>query len=142
MNKKDCALRVVSHLNCARHHFNYHHWNWELNDGSVIQDQGFSTGTLPTPSTLGKDFFPDLFFPDQRLHQFPHQPLDQEASGEASLDIFRWFIINGEGFPSEEIYKDEWLESLKDEDSDDEDKADNNMTLNTTQSESHDCLEQ
>ncbi|KAE8381683.1 hypothetical protein BDV26DRAFT_278670 [Aspergillus bertholletiae] len=41
-------------------------------------------------------------------------PLEQDASREASLDIFRWFVMSGEGFPPEDIYQDEWLEELQD----------------------------
>lgn len=136
MNKKDCALRVVSHLSCARHHFNYCHWNWELKDGSAIEDQGFTKAT-PTPATG------ECRLRAHSLRQFPHKPLDQEASEEASLDIFRWFIINGEGVPSEKIYKDEWLKAVEDdEDSDEEDQAGDNVSPSATQKERHDCVEQ
>lgn len=48
------------------------------------------------------------------IAQPPHKPLGQKASRGASLDIFRWFAINGEGLPPEYIYGDEWLESLND----------------------------
>lgn len=136
MNKKDCALRVVAHLSCARHHFNYCHWNWELKDGSAIEDKGFTTAT-PTPATG------ECRLRAYSLRQFPHKPLDQEASEEASLDIFRWFIINGEGVPSEKIHEDEWLKGLEDdEDSDEEDQAGDNVPPSTTQKERHDCVEQ
>ena len=40
MNISDCALRVASHLNCARHRFHYVHWNWELEEKQIIQDEG------------------------------------------------------------------------------------------------------
>ncbi|KAJ5277324.1 hypothetical protein N7524_003477 [Penicillium chrysogenum] len=42
------------------------------------------------------------------------------ASREASLDIFRWFFINGEGIPPETIYEDAWLKEIWDEDESDE----------------------
>lgn len=48
------------------------------------------------------------------IAQPPHKPLGQKASRGASLDIFCWFAINGEGLPPENIYGDEWLESLND----------------------------
>lgn len=75
----------------------------------------------------------------------PHQQsltqLDQEASREASLEIFRWFVINGECSPPEKIYNDELLESLEDEeDSEDEDQLDN-VDFKTVQEEKQDGLE-
>ncbi|EEQ85996.2 uncharacterized protein BDCG_09265 [Blastomyces dermatitidis ER-3] len=44
----------------------------------------------------------------------PRHHLDQEASQEASLDLFQWVMINSEGTPPEKIYRDEWLQ-LEDE---------------------------
>ncbi|KAJ6139578.1 hypothetical protein N7471_006064 [Penicillium samsonianum] len=37
-------------------------------------------------------------------------------SSKASLYIFLWLSINGEGKPSETIYQDEWLEGIREED--------------------------
>lgn len=53
MNTKDCALGVSSHLNCTRHQFHYHHWNWELEGGQIVQDEGFSTTTAPISLGMG-----------------------------------------------------------------------------------------
>lgn len=100
MNISDCALRVASHFNCVRHQFHYSHWNWELEDDQIIQDERFSTATAPGP------------FQAQERLQPPQKPVDQEASREASLDIFRWFILSGEGFPLGRIYKDKTSSSL------------------------------
>ncbi|KAE8356902.1 hypothetical protein BDV28DRAFT_126392 [Aspergillus coremiiformis] len=139
MKKRECALRVASHFNCPRHQFRYHHWNWEPENSPVIQDQGFSTETAYMSTTL------DIKFRVQGLQDFPHKPLDQEASREASIDVFRWFIFNGEGFPPGKIYKDEWLDILEDtdEDTDDENQEDNSdMGLNTTQVDRSKGLEQ
>ncbi|KMO99999.1 hypothetical protein CISG_05172 [Coccidioides immitis RMSCC 3703] len=38
-----CVLRVTTHLQCPRHHLEYAYWNWILEDGSVIEDQGFDS---------------------------------------------------------------------------------------------------
>lgn len=38
------------------------------------------------------------------------------ASQEASLDIFRWFFVNGEGLPLVNIYPDHWLYEVWEED--------------------------
>lgn len=57
---------------------------------------------------------------------FEKKELDpnRKASDEASLDIFRWFIVGEEGLPLKKIYRDhllhEMCEDLKDDDSGDE----------------------
>lgn len=38
------------------------------------------------------------------------------ASEEASLHVFHWFFVNGEGLPPENIYHDDWLCEIWDED--------------------------
>lgn len=117
---KDCALRVTTHLKCARHEYQYHHWNWHLEEGSVIQDQGFSIAPLSTVTECPSDM---IGIREQR--RFPTRELDQEASEEATLYAFLWFGINGEGKPSETIYEDAWLEGIWEEDEYDwEDEAD------------------
>lgn len=117
--RENCALRVVSHLRCGRHQFEYSHWNWELEDGTLVRDDGFSRTPLPVVTSTSDPF--DVKEP----RNFPKKDLDQEASHEASLDIFRWFIINGEGVPSESIYQDDWLKDIWEEDtsSDEEHEA-------------------
>ncbi|OOF95548.1 hypothetical protein ASPCADRAFT_13467, partial [Aspergillus carbonarius ITEM 5010] len=105
MHTRECALRVASHWECPRHYFQYQHWIWEPENSPAIHDKGFSTARIALPTIL------DLDPPEvEGLKLFPHRPVDQDASEEASLDIFRWFIVNGEGLPPGKIYKDEWLE--------------------------------
>ncbi|OJZ89966.1 hypothetical protein ASPFODRAFT_58616 [Aspergillus luchuensis CBS 106.47] len=94
MQTTECALRVVSHLHCPRHQIRYRHWNWEVENSAAIEEE--------------------------EPHVFPEKPLDQEASEQASIDIFRWFIINGEGFPPGKFYKDEWIACLADDEDIDE----------------------
>ena len=134
MKISDCALRVASHFNCARHRFYYDHWNWEMEGNQIVQDEGFSTATAPVT------FDASLFQVQERL-QPAQKPFDQEASREASLDIFRWFIINGEGFPLGHIYKDDWLEGIADEDSDSEAEETCDISILSSK-EKHDSLEQ
>lgn len=106
---KDCALRVTSHLKCARHEYQYHHWNCELQEG-VIRDEGFTT------KTVTEDPCDMIHVKEPRL--FPKRELDQLASEEATLYIFLWLSINGEGKPSETIYQDEWLRGIWEEEED------------------------
>lgn len=50
---------------------------------------------------------------------YPNIPLSlsQDASREASLEIFRWVLANHEGKPpSEPIYNDEWIAGCDDSD--------------------------
>ena len=112
---QNCVFRVITHLKCTRHHLEYHHWTWELADGSIIEDQGLDK--------LDSRGFSEPSNPNIKLikpPEFPRLPVNQEASEDASLDIFRWVTVNGEGVPPEEVYKDEWLqvEDESDEDSD------------------------
>ena len=80
---KDCALRVTTHLRCARHEHQYHHWNWGLEKGSVIQDQGFS---IEPPSTVTE--YPSDMIGIREHRKFPTRELDQEPSEEATLYAF------------------------------------------------------
>ncbi|PYH75061.1 uncharacterized protein BO88DRAFT_460983 [Aspergillus vadensis CBS 113365] len=79
---KDCALYVTAHLDCPRHGYEYDHWEWYLPDGNIMQDRGFS------------------------------EQLDQEASREASGQVYLWFFFGGEGLPSESIYQEDWLKEI------------------------------
>ncbi|PWY88250.1 hypothetical protein BO70DRAFT_427063 [Aspergillus heteromorphus CBS 117.55] len=119
MPKENCSLRVASHLNCPRHHLQYHHLTWQLEDDIIIDDPGLPRPTAPALTTLDTD---RLQIGD--LHQAPQIEVDQDASWSASSDLFRWFVTNGEGFPPEKIYKDEWLQGLEDDDDDDDDIED------------------
>lgn len=67
---------------------------------------------------------PPIFSSDvlgiEKPKKFPKRELDQEASREASMAVFRLFVINGEGLPSGGIYKDDWLKDIWDEEETDE----------------------
>lgn len=59
---KDYALRVTSHLQCPRHEYQYHHWSWALENGTVVQYHGFlearpSLTTQESCSSDGKTLF-------------------------------------------------------------------------------------
>ncbi|KGM92515.1 uncharacterized protein PADG_11339 [Paracoccidioides brasiliensis Pb18] len=87
------------------------HWNWTLEDGTVIEDQGYEStagDSFPEESNIDTDMIADLVF-----HQ---KSLNQEASREASLDIFRWVTVNGEGTPPEKVYRDAWVQFGDDSD--------------------------
>ena len=118
---KNCALRVVTHLQCPRHKLEYRHWNWKLKDGSVFEDRGLESYAAEK----------DWEQPSPKIEpiasvEFPGKLVDQEASQEASHDIFRWVTVNGEGVPPEAVYKDDWvrIEDDSDEESDAADDAD------------------
>ncbi|KAI4286748.1 MAG: hypothetical protein L6R35_003998 [Caloplaca aegaea] len=53
------------------------------------------------------DFFRDLRFSD-----------NEDTSVDATITSFRWVLDNGEGRPPEDAYKDQWLHSIDDADSD------------------------
>ncbi|RAL07214.1 uncharacterized protein BO97DRAFT_418757 [Aspergillus homomorphus CBS 101889] len=138
MNARDCALRVASHWDCPRHRLIYHHWNWELEKTPQLQDPGFSSAMAPVITRMDVD---DL--PIRRVEQYPHRIQDEDASQQASLEIFRWFIFNGEGFPPGDFYKNEWLDALQDdEDSEEESQGnDSNMDSHSPTEEGPDGLQ-
>lgn len=107
---RNCALRATSHLKCSRHEYYYDYWNWSLENGVIIQDRGFSR-TSPSLITEGRSIL-DI----KTLGNIEKKELDRMASQEASLDIFRWFFISGEGLPLENIYHDDCLREIWDED--------------------------
>ncbi|PLB55666.1 hypothetical protein P170DRAFT_506221 [Aspergillus steynii IBT 23096] len=106
----NCALRVTSHLKCARHEYRYDHWSWELENGETIHDYGFLNAY---PSLLTAEL---SNIPDSRTisHSFEKKELDPKrtASEEASVGIFLWFIVGGEGIPPEKIYQDDLLREV------------------------------
>ncbi|KAJ5176559.1 uncharacterized protein N7482_002436 [Penicillium canariense] len=108
----NCALRVMSHSNCARHAYRYDHFNWELENGETVQDFGFSERYPSLLTELS-------IIPDSKVisHSFERKELDpdREASEEASLEIFRWFVIGGEGIPPEKIFRDDLLQQSWDQ---------------------------
>lgn len=59
----------------------------------MIQDHGFSRAS---PSVITNE---PRFADTKSLEHFEKKELDRTASQEASLDIFLWFAVNGEGLP-------------------------------------------
>lgn len=72
----------------------------------VIKDYGFSRD-LSTPKPRNLCPIPGLEVPKS----FKEEEFDvsQEASEEASWQIFHYFFVNEEGLPPEKIYHDEWI---------------------------------
>ncbi|KAJ5917497.1 hypothetical protein N7466_011051 [Penicillium verhagenii] len=103
----NCALRIRVHKSCARHRLAYTYWTWRLQDGSSLNDQGFSPGDPSYPEE-------DSFVQSQRKDnsRYPNIPISpsQDASREASSEIFRWVLANHEGKPPEPVYEHEWIE--------------------------------
>ena len=103
----DCTFQVQSHLHCQRHHIEYQHWNWQLEDGSVVRDHGFTeTATEQIP-----DDDDDMSELEINL-QFPKKEVDEEASETASADIFQWMAMDRGGVRMERIYLSPWLQCL------------------------------
>ncbi|KAJ5728150.1 hypothetical protein N7493_004480 [Penicillium malachiteum] len=106
---RNCALRVTSHLTCCRHEYQYDRWNWELEDGTVIEDRGFIT-EHPTFKAEAPCALPA----GVRLMAFEEKNIesDQEVSRGATWDIFHRLFINGEYLPVEEIYHNTWIKEI------------------------------
>lgn len=100
----DCALYVTAHVDCPRHEYKYDHWEWYLPDGTAMQDRGFSEQVTPAVS---EGRFDNIQLKTRR--DFRRTKMDQEASREASGQVFLWYFFGGEGLPSESIYQEEWL---------------------------------
>jgi hypothetical protein len=81
MLESSCALRVRSHLSCGRHSFQYQKWTWEADDESVTEDYRCAKD-MPQP-------LPNNLEITMVALKIPRKSYDQEASKEASLDIFR-----------------------------------------------------
>jgi len=104
--EKNCVLRIRAHESCPRHRLAYAHWTWQLQDGSCLNDVGFSpddTAHCQQTSHVQSQRNGSLQYPNIPLS------LSQDASREASLEIFRWVLANHEGRPPEPIYNDEWI---------------------------------
>ncbi|KAJ5097491.1 hypothetical protein N7456_008212 [Penicillium angulare] len=111
----NCALRVRKHLECRRHEYQYDYWNWELEDGEVIKDYGFSRSL---PHSEPKVFYNNCYeavLMDIKEKEFD---FDQKVSESASWEIFQYFFVNGEGLPSEKIYYDSWIKDTWEHESD------------------------
>lgn len=113
----NCALRVTSHLDCPRHEYHYDHWNWELENGEKVRDGGFLQ-RYPLLSTTELCNIPNG---KVASHSFKKKELDpnRQASEEASIDIFFWLIIGGDGIPPEKIYHNGLLCEVLEQNNDD-----------------------
>jgi hypothetical protein len=94
--------------------FQYYKWTWEAKGSSAIEDQGYSNDIHQFIQNDQDITMPAL--------EFPRKSFDQEASEEASREIFRWVTVNGEGVPDEKIYKNDWLQDDGDIDDDDDEE--------------------
>lgn len=111
------VIRVRIHKNCPRHRLVYQHFSWRRKDGSALKDTGFK----PDPDISITDL-PSCCLNDNivtTLRNLPTRLLpDQEASIIASQEVSGWVTRNGEGYPPEAIYWDEWLGEGEDNDDD------------------------
>lgn len=109
---ENSAARIRIHRFCSRHHLEYQHWTWRLENGSTLVDQGLEMSPAQTLS--------QKVSPRSEMTQIVKLPaaevsLDQEASRTASWEVFQWVTSNGEGVPpNEPIYKDEWVRDESD----------------------------
>ena len=97
-------------------------------DGSIIEDQGFDKASVQCFHEAGSSKIELI-----TTAGFPKIQLNQEASQEASLDIFRWVMVNGEGVPPEEVYKDKWVQVEDDSDEESDAVNDNNSVISDVQ---------
>ncbi|RDK43404.1 hypothetical protein M752DRAFT_326235 [Aspergillus phoenicis ATCC 13157] len=104
---KDCALYVTAHVDCPRHEYKYDYWEWYLPDGTTMQDRGFSEQVT---AAVSEGRFDNIQLKTRR--DFRRTKMDQEASREASGQVFLWYFFGGEGLPSESIYQEEWLKEI------------------------------
>ncbi|KAJ5345673.1 hypothetical protein N7452_003677 [Penicillium brevicompactum] len=122
---KHCALRVIPHLKCPRHEYQYDHLKWALEEGCTLDDYGYSRELSTSPPRALADVV------DGVAHlSFEQKELDdyQDESRKASFQAFLWLAVNDEGVPTEPVYQDEWVkrswclnEQEDEEDSDDDD---------------------
>ncbi|CAG7921516.1 unnamed protein product [Penicillium olsonii] len=103
---ENCDIQVVLHLDCRRHEYQYDHWRWHLEDGSFLDDYGFSRDLMtPVPEGLS-----DVI---QKATQMTFEKKDfdayQKASKGASFKSFIWLFNKGGGVPSEPVYQDDWI---------------------------------
>lgn len=101
----------------SRHWCSYDHWNWELENGETIPDYGF----LSRSPSLVTEEFSNIQHTRGVSHPFEKRELDpdREAFEEASVDIFRRYVVGGEGVPSEKIPQDDLLREMREQDDDD-----------------------
>ncbi|KAJ5737727.1 uncharacterized protein N7483_002852 [Penicillium malachiteum] len=109
-SENSCALRVRAHIACPRHRLVYSHWTWQLQDGYFlpIYSPDVPCSQQATRALLPRQN-PILDYPSSLTY------LSQDASREASFEIFRWELANHEGKPpNESVYDDEWIAGCDD----------------------------
>ncbi|KAJ5642251.1 hypothetical protein N7490_006251 [Penicillium lividum] len=134
---ENCALRIRVHKSCSRHRLDYTHWTWKLLDGSFLNDQGFSPGGPSYPAE-------GSFVQSQRKDnsRYPNIPISpsQDASREASFEIFRWVLANHEGKPPEPVYEHEWIAGCDISDECCSETRDESISENSYLNENESCL--
>lgn len=104
---ENSVARIRIHRCCDRHHVDYQHWTWQLEDGSTLVDQGLE---IVPAQPMSQEGSPRIEIAETARLPAVEFSLDQKASRTASWEIFQWVTANGEGVPADEpIYEDEWL---------------------------------
>lgn len=121
MDLQDIPVSVRAHHDCADHFLQYHHWSWELVDGSILEDGGRQK------EAFGDESPPLSVHPNYMHLKTPSEmiPPSDTASEMATRHVFQWVVVNGDGYaPSERnIYTHEWI-TISDESSDDSTPSD------------------
>ena len=106
---KNCPLRVQVHKDCDRHSLTYKGSTWRFEDGCTLD------------ANMGKDLvIPHVFpnrLPERELLHDLQIPDNEDTSIDATIASFRWVLDTGEGSPPEEAYKDLWLRTIFEKDS-------------------------
>ena len=106
---KNCPLRVQAHKDCDRHTVTYNGSTWRFQDGCKLD------------ANMGRDLVNPHVFPkplSERELSHNLRILDNEdTSIDATIASFRWVLDNGEGSPPEDAYKDLWLRTIFENDS-------------------------
>ena len=112
---KNCPLRVQVHQHCYRHALAYEGATWLFSDAIMLEND------------LGRDAVTPHVFKDRVFEEsdVSHdiESLDNEGTSiDATVCAFTWVLVNGEGIPPEDVYKDSWLLGIADEDSENEER--------------------
>jgi len=109
---KNCPLRVQVHKDCDRHTIAYKGSTWCFKDGCKLD------------ANMGRDLVtPHVFpnpLPERELFHDLRVLDNEDTSIDATIASFRWVLDNGEGSPPEDAYKDPWLLTIYDNDSEDD----------------------
>ena len=110
---KNCPLRVQVHKNCSRHALAYEYSTWYFSNECTLRDN-LGRGIL-TPH-----IFNDLSLQEAVSFRDLRSSDNEDTSIDATIASFRWVLDNGEGRPPEDAYKDRWLSTIDDTDSEDD----------------------